>query len=56
MLKLNEEEQTTIVLTSHNMKDIEALCKRIVVTLKGKIVLDSDIMQLKQNYVAEKNI
>lgn len=54
LLKLNEEEQTTIVLTSHNMKDIEALCKRIVVILKGKIVLDSDIMQLKQNYVAEK--
>ena len=54
LLKLNEEEQTTIVLTSHNMKDIEALCKRIVVILKGKIVLDSDIIQLKQNYIAEK--
>lgn len=54
LLKLNEDESTTIILTSHNMKDIEALCKRIVVILKGKIVLDTDIKKLKQNYVSEK--
>ncbi|WP_067139530.1 ABC transporter ATP-binding protein [Oceanivirga salmonicida] len=53
LLKLNSDEKTTIILTSHNMKDIEYLCRRIVVILKGKITLDTDIMQLKNSYKVE---
>lgn len=53
LITLNKEEQTTIILTSHNMKDIEALCERIVVILKGKIVHDTNITDLKNKYKTE---
>ncbi|WP_068268923.1 ABC transporter ATP-binding protein [Caviibacter abscessus] len=53
LITLNKEEQTTIILTSHNMKDIEALCERIVVILNGKIVHDTNITDLKNKYKTE---
>jgi len=36
----NEEQQTTIMLTSHYMEDVEALCKRVIVINKGQIIYD----------------
>jgi len=48
--KLNEEKKTTIVLTSHDTKDIEALCERVVIIDKGKLVFDNSITQLKQMF------
>lgn len=51
--KINEEEGTTILLTSHYMKDIEAICKRIVVIIEGKKHIDTSIEDLKNSYRAE---
>ena len=51
--KINEEEGTTILLTSHYMKDIEAVCKRIVVIIEGKKHIDTSIENLKNSYRAE---
>lgn len=48
--KLNEEKNTTIVLTSHDTKDIEALCDRVVIIDKGTLVFDDHIAQLKQMF------
>lgn len=39
----NEQEKTTILLTSHYIKDIEALCKRSIVINEGKVVYDGSI-------------
>lgn len=38
--KLNAEKSTTILLTTHDISDVEALCKRIVLIDKGRIIYD----------------
>ncbi|MBI3468674.1 MAG: ABC transporter ATP-binding protein [Planctomycetes bacterium] len=38
--ELNERKRTTVLLTSHYMKDVEALCRRIIVINQGKIIYD----------------
>lgn len=37
---LNEEKNTTIILTTHDVGDVEALCRRIVMIDKGKLIYD----------------
>ena len=48
--KINAEEGTTVVLTTHDLADIELLCERIVMIDKGKKVFDGAIADLKHNY------
>lgn len=43
LIKINREKQTTILLTSHDMKDLETLCRRLIVMEKGSILFDGDI-------------
>lgn len=52
--KHNEEAKTTIVLTSHYMKDVEALCRRIIVMNEGVIVYDDDLSTLSRQYADVK--
>jgi ABC-2 type transport system ATP-binding protein len=40
---LNEEKKTTIVLTTHDIGDVEALCQRIVMIDKGHLIYDGEI-------------
>ena len=46
IVKLNSERKTTIILTTHDMQDIEAITKRIILIGKGKILLDGDISDI----------
>lgn len=46
---LNHEKNTTVILTTHDMGDVDALCKRIVIIDKGQKIYDNDISHLK-NY------
>jgi ABC-2 type transport system ATP-binding protein len=52
--KMNKEYNTTIFLTSHDVGDIEKLCKRIIIVNHGKIVLDDSMEHLKYNYLNKK--
>ena len=45
---LNREKQTTVILTTHDMGDVDALCRRIVIIDKGKMLYDNDIEHLKR--------
>lgn len=54
--KINEEKKITMILTSHYMGDIEALCKRVVIIDKGKKVYDGGLTELKEKYSPEKII
>lgn len=47
---INEQEGTTIVLTTHDLDDIESLCKRIVMIDKGRIIYDGDLLEMKHRY------
>ena len=52
--RINEEEKTTIFLTSHDMGDIEKLCKRMIIINCGSILLDEKVKSLKYNYDNKK--
>lgn len=47
---INEQEHTTIILTTHDLSDIESLCKRIVMIDKGRIMYDGDLSEMKHHY------
>lgn len=48
ILKLNETHKTTVILTTHDMQDIEALTKRIIMIGKGRVLLDGSISDIKR--------
>ena len=52
--RMNKEYKTTVVLTSHDVSDIEKLCKRVIIVNKGKIVLDDTMDNLKYHYLNKK--
>ncbi|MFQ5597710.1 MAG: ATP-binding cassette domain-containing protein [Nitrospiria bacterium] len=52
----NHRKKTTVLLTSHYMQDVEALCKRILVINHGQIVYDGPLEALSNRYVDHKII
>lgn len=54
--KLNAEQGTTIILTTHDMQDIEALTERILLIGKGRILLDGRLEELKKISSNEKTL
>ena len=46
--ELNKSRNITIILTTHDLGDIEALCKRIIIIDKGKILFDGPIQRVNQ--------
>lgn len=48
--KINKKNKVTVILTTHDMNDIEALAKRIILIGKGKILYDGSLNKLKKNY------
>lgn len=52
--RLNKEKKTTIFLTSHDISDIEKLCKRVIIIGDGEIVLDDTMENLKYHYLNKK--
>lgn len=52
--QMNRELHTTIFLTSHDIGDIEKLCRRIVIVNSGQIVMDDSMEHLKYHYLNKK--
>ena len=52
--KINKELKTTILFTSHDVGDIEEVCKRVIIINDGKIVLDDSMKNLKYHYLNKK--
>lgn len=48
--EMNRRYQTTVVLTTHDLGDIEELCNRILIIDKGKIIYDGTIAKIKEIY------
>lgn len=48
--EINRERGVTVILTTHDMQDIEALAQRILLIGKGKVLLDGTLEQLQQQY------
>ena len=54
--KLNSENGTTVILTTHDMQDIEALTERIILIGKGRILLDGSLDELKKRSSERKTL
>lgn len=44
---LNKEKETTVILTTHDMGDVDALCRKIVIIDKGTMIYNNDIRHLR---------
>lgn len=53
---LNEQKKTTVILTTHDMGDVDALCRRIVIIDKGKMLYDNDTEHLKSFFGAYRTL
>lgn len=53
---MNEERGTTLILTTHDVSDIESLCKRTILIDNGHIVFDDSLDALKKSYTNERGI
>ncbi|MFZ5988108.1 MAG: ABC transporter ATP-binding protein [Bacillota bacterium] len=53
---LNEQRKTTILLTTHDISDIEALCKRIIIIDKGHIIYDGNIQMITKMFGAYRTL
>ena len=56
ILKINKERKVTVILTTHDMMDIDTLAKRIILIGKGKILYDGSLNKLKTEYGSYKSI
>ncbi|MDE0191886.1 MAG: ABC transporter ATP-binding protein [Gammaproteobacteria bacterium] len=52
--ELNRERQVTVLLTTHDMDDIEALCQRVLVIGDGRILVDGDMDTLRRRVRNER--
>lgn len=54
--EINREKDITVILTTHDTGDIEALAKRILLIGKGKILYDGELSDLKSRYARERKL
>ncbi len=52
----NKKHNATVLLTSHYMADVEALCKRVIVIHHGKLLFDGDLSRLVERFSAMKTL
>ncbi len=53
---LYKKQKTTLLLTSHNMDDIEEICERVIIISKGKKIYDNKLANLKTKYAKSKRL
>ena len=54
--EINEKYNTTILLTTHDLSDIEALCERVVMLDEGKVIYDGALRELKAKWGDQKEL
>ena len=54
--EINEKYKTTVVLTTHDIGDIEELCNRIIIIDHGKIIYDGTLSELKDKYGKKRKV
>jgi len=48
--QLNKDRETTVILTTHDLQDIEEICSRIIIIDKGSIMFDGDLEEIKEEF------
>ena len=50
ILRINKERKTTVILTTHDVSDIESLCEKMLVIDKGRLLYNGNLVELKEMY------
>ena len=53
---INERYKTTVLLTTHDLDDIEELCRRIMILDRGTVLYDGPLSRLKEQFLRTKQI
>jgi ABC-2 type transport system ATP-binding protein len=56
LVEINREEGVTVMLTTHDLGDIERLCNRLLVIDHGSVIWDGGIADLKEHYGGERTL
>lgn len=48
--RINEERKTTVLLTTHDLRDIEEVCDRIILINHGQIIVDGELKEVRKNF------
>lgn len=56
ILEMNQERQLTVILTTHDMQDIERLCERMILIDKGTVIYDGPVAQIKARFGKQRTL
>ncbi|WP_274364067.1 ABC transporter ATP-binding protein [Paenibacillus thermotolerans] len=54
--QLNKEQGTTVMLTTHDLEDIEDICRRLVIIDQGRIIYDGELQAVKDLFARDRTI
>jgi ABC-2 type transport system ATP-binding protein len=54
--QMNADENVTVILTSHDATDVEAVCKRVIIINHGQVIYDDRVSRLKREYLTRKTV
>ncbi|MCO5225175.1 MAG: ATP-binding cassette domain-containing protein [Thermomicrobiales bacterium] len=52
--QINAERRTTVLLTTHDLGDVERLCRRLIIIDHGKVLFDGPTEELKRRYAPHR--
>ncbi len=56
ILRINQERKTTVILTTHDLADVERLCDRIILIDNGTILYDGNLDRIKRRYGSTRTL
>jgi ABC-2 type transport system ATP-binding protein len=56
LANINRERGTTVLLTTHDLADIERLCRRVMIIDHGKVLYDGDLETIKSRFGTERTL
>ncbi len=52
--RINQERRTTMILTTHDLQDVEKLCQRVIIIDNGRLLYDGQLLDLKNKFGGQR--